>query len=64
MEMSHDRGFERVASFESENTKVFAVCLLNSGVKGLSVEADQASAQQSMTQTLLLGCNRGKLIKY
>lgn len=32
LEMSHAGGFERVASFESENSKVTAVCLLNSGV--------------------------------
>ena len=56
-------GFTDRVPVQTENLKVFCACLLNSGMPGVSMPQDEA-APPSTTQTLLLGCNRGYLVKY
>ena len=63
MKIEPNTGFTIQEKLETENHKVFSACLLNSGIPGVSMTLDPA-AEQPTTQTLILGCSRGYLLKY
>ena len=63
MKIEPKTGFGVREKIETENHKVFAACLLNSGIPGVSMTLE-AGAEQPTSQTLILGCNRGFLLKY
>ena len=56
-------GFTIQEKLETEDFKVFSVCMLNSGIPGISMPLD-AGAQQPEKQTLILGCLRGFVLKF
>lgn len=56
-------GFGAREKLETENHKVFSACLLNSGIQGISMTLEPG-AEQPTSQILILGCNRGFLLKY
>ena len=63
MTIDPKKGFSARERIETENHKVFSACLLNSGIPGVSMSLE-AGEEAPTTQTLLLGCNRGYLLKY
>ena len=56
-------GFYDREKVDTENHKVFSACLLNSGIPGVSMKVEDEGAAPA-TQILILGCNRGFLLKY
>lgn len=63
MQIDAVRGFTNRVILPTENNKVFAACLLNSGIAGETMSLEDGVPAQT-TQTLILGCSRGILLKF
>ena len=54
LKIDHD-GINIVEKVQTEDHKVLSVCMLDSGIAGISMSLD-AGAEQPEVQTLILGC--------
>lgn len=63
MRIDPETGFHDKETLDSQNLKVFAACLLNSGVQGQTLTIDEG-AEAPTGETLLLGCARGYILKF
>ena len=63
IEIDQTNGFRKIASLDTDNTKVYSACLLNSGMPGLSLNKESL-VEVPDKETLILGCNRGFMFKF
>lgn len=65
LELDIENGFKKIGEIDTDNTRVYATCLLNSGLHGISLDTPQnTSAADQAKQTFILGCNRGNMYKF
>ena len=63
IELDAEKGFKKIGTVDTDNCKVYSVCLLNSGLQGVSIDPANL-ANVPTKQTMILGCNRGNIFKY